>query len=102
MFKYFMIFSFLFLGSLEAQETCFLQSRVHSFKEALDTSVIVETHSKSYVVLVDPCFELEWADRIAFDSFFNQRVCRNDTLLVLDTFTDRVKQRCRIRSVTEL
>lgn len=85
-----------------AANDCFLQRQVRNFR-ALDHSTLeIDAGRKDYVVKVGYCRELNWAHRIAFDTFGSTRVCRGDMVLILDNFSDHIIDRCRIHSIEEI
>jgi hypothetical protein len=93
---------FLLSSQLQAGD-CFLESKVKSFKNDGRDSIVVETIDKQkYDVDVWPCFELEWAEEIAFKSWSGSvRICKDDYLFVIDHFTGRAIERCHIKEITK-
>ncbi|MES2769276.1 MAG: DUF6491 family protein [Bdellovibrionota bacterium] len=78
---------------------CILQQAIRNFNVIDSYTVEIDAGTKDYVVHVNYCNELEWSHKIGFDTFGSSRVCRGDRLLVLDTFSNQVKQSCLINSI---
>lgn len=81
---------------------CFLAQQVRNFKAIDHSTVEIDAGRNDYVLELGICQEIEWAHKIAFDSFGGSRVCRGDRLLVLDTFSNHVKQSCFIHNITKI
>ena len=91
----------LLLGS-EAFAVCFSKREIRSFRAESRTEVLLRGRSnRIYEVTVNPCYELRFAERIAFRTWpsNSNRVCRGDQILVLDDFYDEVTERCSIRRI---
>ena len=85
----------------EDSRTCFRANSIRSWR-AIDrnTLEVRATRRAKYRIDVWSCFELQWSNRIAFRTFGgSNRVCRGDDVLVLDDFSNKVKDRCRIRNI---
>ena len=96
----------LFTGfSVAAEEnrTCFRDRDIRNWR-AIDSNTLDVWGRRGirYRIDVWSCFELNWANRIAFRSFGVNRVCRGDDVLVLDDFSNKVIDRCRIRRIKRL
>lgn len=96
--------SFLLLSLQTMASDCFNQTTVRGFENNGKDSVIVKAFKTSYQVNTFACFDLEWADSIAFRSWIGNsiRICRGDDLFVIDVYSGRVKQKCRIREITKI
>lgn len=91
----------LALSSPAFAADCFSTFNLRGWKAINTDTLHVEAGRKTYELEVLSCTELPWAHRIAFDSF-GSRVCRGDKVLVLDNFSNRVRQSCWIQKITEL
>lgn len=79
---------------------CVRPNQIRNFRAINDSTLVLEMRNKQeYVMDVGFCSELRWARQIAFESFSSLRVCRGDRLLVLDGFSNYVKQSCRIYNI---
>lgn len=85
-----------------AANECFIQQQVRNWRAPNDSTIEIDAGRKDYVLEVGYCPELRWSHRIAFDSFSGSRVCRGDKVLVLDTFSNQIKDVCRIFKVTRV
>ena len=93
----------LFTGfSVYAEEnrTCFRENSIRRWR-AVDSNTLDVWGRRGARYRIDTwsCWEMKWANRIAFRGFGN-RVCRGDDVLVLDDFSNKVIDRCRIRRIT--
>ena len=88
------------LSSTAMAEECFWRSSARSFHSEGRNAVVVEAGRKDYLVKTFPCFELPFAQAIDFRVWGGgSRVCRGDDLLVVDQFSGRILDRCRIQSI---
>lgn len=81
---------------------CFNANHVRNFRAVDQSTVEIDAGRNDYVLEVGFCSEIEWAHTIGFDSFGSSRVCRGDKLLVIDNFSNHVKQRCHIHNITKI
>lgn len=95
---------FIFLGFSQAAlaDDCFSTRRIHSWRAYDDRTMVVEAGRYDYELSLGFCSELRWAHRIAFRSFFGDRVCRGDRVLVLDNYSNYIRQECYIYNVEKL
>lgn len=101
--KTFLLLIFVFIGSNSIASDCFFVTGVTSFESNGRNSVIVHAMKYKYQVDTHICFDLEWADAIAFESWTGSpRICKGDDLLVSLPFTGRHLQRCKILNITKL
>ncbi len=89
----------LFVSQASFAGECIFQQTIRSFNVLDAYTVEIDAGSKDYVINVNHCGELEWTHKIGFDTFGSSRICRGDRLLVLDTFSNQVKQSCLINSI---
>lgn len=81
-------------------ETCFRERSIRSWRALNPNTLEVRgTRNTKFRVDVWSCFELQWSNRIAFETNGFSRVCRGDNILVLDDFSNKIKDRCRIRGI---
>lgn len=89
----------LFMSTASA-DVCFWQRDVRGFHPESSTSLLVEaSFGEDYRLTTEHCQDLLWADAIAFDSFLGSQVCNFDHLLIVDQFSGKVTERCRIRNI---
>ena len=96
----------LFTGSLvfaEENRTCFRENSIRNWR-AIDSNTldVWGRRGARYRIDVWSCWELQWSNRIAFRGFGVNRICRGDDVLVLDDFSNKVIDRCRIRRITRI
>lgn len=88
--------------SFAAPRECFSQNAVRNFRAIDEHTVEIDAGRKDYVLDVSFCSEVVWSHTIAFDTFGFSRVCAGDRLLVMDNFSNHVKQSCRIENITRI
>ena len=94
------ILGLLFSVSSLAAEDCFWAQRVRNFDGETPTTLTVDAGRDRYNLTVEFCRELPWSHRIGFQSF-GSRVCRGDRVLILDSFSNQIKQSCRILKIVK-
>lgn len=99
--KFLFALTMLISSSAFAAGDCFSERMVRGYSTQGSNEIVVDAGRKDYVLQVSFCSELAWAHRIAFEGF-GGRVCRNDRVLILDNFSNRVIQSCRILSVDQI
>ena len=102
--KLLVVLSLFFVGFQASAADCFRQSAVSGFESNGKNSVIVHALKDDYQVETFVCFELEWANAIAFQPWagFGSRICKGDDLFVIDQFSGRAIEKCRISKITKL
>ena len=88
----------------EENRTCFRESSIRRWR-AIDSNTLDVWGRRGVRYRVDTwsCWEMKWANRIAFRGFGGfDRICRGDDVLVLDDFSNKVIDRCRIRRITRI
>lgn len=98
--KSFLVALVLLASQVSFASDCFIERQVRNFKAIDESAVEIDAGRNDYVLDLSYCSEVVWAHRIAFESF-GGRVCRGDRLLVLDSFSNQVKQRCYINNITK-
>lgn len=89
----------LFAQTSFAANDCIRTHAIRNYTVINNSTLEIRAGRDTYIMDVGYCHELPWARRIAFESFSGSRVCRGDKLLVLDSFSDYVKQRCHIFNI---
>jgi hypothetical protein len=87
-------------SSIAIAADCFDSRQVRSWKPVDNRNLVVRTRKDAFNVQTSICTELKWADAIAFNSFFNGKVCRGDELILMNAFHE-VQGFCRIRDITK-
>lgn len=88
----------------EAKNTCFNQRTIRNWRAIdRDTLDVWGSRNRRWRIDTFSCWELKWSNRIAFRSFGgSSRICRGDDVLVLDDFSNKIVDRCRIRRITRI
>lgn len=93
----------LLIGQVSyAANDCIRTHAIRNFHAINEYTVEINAGRDRYLMDVSFCSELPWAHRIGFDSFSGSRVCRGDRLLVLDNFSNHIKQRCYIHGIKKI
>ena len=93
---------FLLFSTQSFAADCFFQGAVSGFSANDETHMKIDAGRNKYALEISYCSELPRAYQVGFESFMgSSRICRNDNVLVLDNFSNRVIQACRILSVTK-
>ncbi len=96
------IFLFLGLAQVAIADDCFSTRHIRSWRAYDDRTMVIDAGRYEYELNLGFCSELRWAHRIAFRSFIGDRVCRGDRVLVLDNYSNYVRQECYIHRVNKL
>lgn len=97
-----LILTVLAFSEVALADDCFSNRRLRNWNAIDDRTVIVESGRSEYQLDLGFCSEIRWSHRIAFRSFYGDRVCRGDRLLVLDNWGNYVKQECYIYRIEKL
>jgi hypothetical protein len=81
---------------------CISQHSIRNFNVVDETTIELDAGKKDYSMRVAYCSELPWAHKIGFENFGFSQVCEGDTLLVMDNFSNGIKQRCHIYNIDEI
>ncbi len=94
-----------FSGSLFAANECISIHSISDWRYAGRDTLEFRVFSKRvYNMTTYSCFELMWAERIAFRTWApnSSRVCPGDDLLLLDYSGRRIINSCRIRNIERI
>lgn len=94
--------SVLAFSEIVLADDCFSSRRVRNWNAIDDRTIVVEAGRSDYQLDLGFCSEIRWSHRIAFRSFFSDRVCRGDRVLVLDNWGNHIKQECYIYRVEKI